>query len=74
MVDNVKKPMPCIPYLQTRLASHFGEAERDGGGGSFGVVGLHTCGDLGALLTKLFAESERAAYLQGRLAPHNLDA
>ena len=44
-----------------RLASQFGETDRC----SFGVVGLHTCGDLGALVVKLFAESERAAYLQG---------
>ena len=49
-----------IGLLESRLASHFGDAEGDG----FGVVGLHTCGDLGALLVKLFAESERAAYLQ----------
>ena len=47
--------------MPVRLASQFGETN----GNTFGVVGLHTCGDLGALVVKLFAESERAAYLQG---------
>ena len=30
----------------------------------YGVLGLHTCGDLGPILVRLFAESDRAAWLQ----------
>ena len=62
-----------LTSTSVRLASHFGDADAEGGDGRFGVVGLHTCGDLGALLVKLFAESGRAAYLQGR-AQGNLDS
>ena len=32
--------------------------------GDFGIVGLHTCGDLGPTLIRLYAESPKASHLQ----------
>ena len=52
-----------IDELEAKLAAQFRVAA-DGNDLRYGVVGLHTCGDLGPLLIKLFVSSRRAVYLQ----------
>ena len=51
-----------LPELESKLGQIWGKDASESY--SYGIVGLHTCGDLGPLLAKLFVESQRAVSLQ----------
>ncbi|TRY61730.1 hypothetical protein TCAL_04398 [Tigriopus californicus] len=54
-------PEMDITELEEKLASKFNHEDTSF---TYGIVGLHTCGDLGPLLIKLFVESPGCVFVQ----------
>lgn len=54
-------PEMNITELEKKLASKFNHEDMSF---TYGIVGLHTCGDLGPLLIKLFVESTGCVFVQ----------